>query len=158
MLSALVLGILLISFTLVFSVGRREIDKTGERRIALLLAQQMMEEIKFQDYQDQYPPDNEPEPRSNFDDVDDYHNWSKSPPQYMDGVSMDGTGDTPNYTDYQRSIIIQYIDDDNYTIIYPLSPLPDPLPDSKLIIVKVSSTANPKHFDDVELKTAVTKR
>jgi hypothetical protein len=52
MLSVLILSILLIGFTLVFPIGKNTIDNMGKRRAALSLAQQMMEEIKSQDYEE----------------------------------------------------------------------------------------------------------
>ena len=42
--------------------------------------------------------------RADFDDVDDYHGWSASPPQEMDGTAISGL------TSWQRSVTVQYVD------------------------------------------------
>ena len=47
--------------------------------------------------------------RENFDDVDDYNNWSASPPQAKDGT------DIPGLTGWQRSVTVQYAHPDNIT-------------------------------------------
>jgi hypothetical protein len=41
--------------------------------------------------------------RSTFDDVDDYHNWSESPPKHRDGTTMAG------FDDWKRSVIVNYV-------------------------------------------------
>lgn len=41
--------------------------------------------------------------RSNYDDVDDYHNWSDSPPQNEDGTTI------PNLTGWYRTCTVQWV-------------------------------------------------
>lgn len=103
MISVVILGVTLICFTFIFSGARSGFDTMGDQRASLLLAEQMMEEIMSQDYEDKSLPDDETGPRTNFDDVDDYHDWRESPPQYMDGRLMNGKRGTPDYTKIGRA-------------------------------------------------------
>lgn len=41
--------------------------------------------------------------RANYDDVDDYHGWSESPPSNKDGTKMD------SLTGYQRSVTVTWV-------------------------------------------------
>lgn len=41
--------------------------------------------------------------RATFDDIDDYHNWSKKPPQSVDGVIL------TDFKDFTRSVAVKYI-------------------------------------------------
>ena len=109
-----VLSITIVGITLVAAlntVGASGLAQraTGDRSRARLLAQQLMSEIMRQAYQD-------PEggtglgndagelasPRSNFDDVDDYHRWSASPPEDVDGSPI------PEATGWERSVTVSY--------------------------------------------------
>jgi hypothetical protein len=97
-----VLSLILISGLLVVSlntVGASTIgqSKVGDRARAQLLALDLMNEILEQEYQD---PTETPvfglEPldigagRTGFDDVDDYRNYSASPPVHRDGTAIAG--------------------------------------------------------------------
>jgi hypothetical protein len=65
---------------------------------------------------------------------------------------MNGSEDTPDYTNFRRSVAVENVQNDNYTVTQS-----DGATDSKRITVTVSSTANPEHFEPVELQTVVTK-
>lgn len=41
--------------------------------------------------------------RASFDDVDDYHGWSASPPQYLDGSAKE------NAIGWERSVSVKYV-------------------------------------------------
>jgi type II secretory pathway pseudopilin PulG len=82
---------------------------TGDRSRARLLAQQLMSEIMRQAYQDpeggtgmRLDAGELASPRSNFDDVDDYHRWSASPPEDVDGNPI------PEATGWGRSVTVSY--------------------------------------------------
>ena len=69
----------------------------GDRGVGQLLAQDLMTEILRLPYQDPVQsPLWGPEPgettgiRSVFDDIDDFHDRSESPPQYAEGTQMNG--------------------------------------------------------------------
>ncbi|OPX21906.1 MAG: hypothetical protein B1H04_05860 [Planctomycetales bacterium 4484_123] len=84
--------------------------KVQQRCLGRHLANSLMAEILQQDYVE--PVDNPvfgPEPaegqtsRAIYDDVDDYHRWSASPPQYKDGtVMLDLTG-------WKREAYVHYV-------------------------------------------------
>lgn len=76
----------------------------------LALAQQLMAEVLQQHYLD---PNSTPafglegaevaSQRSTFDDVDDYHNWNKTPPVARDGTALKG------YDGWTRSIVVEWV-------------------------------------------------
>ena len=47
--------------------------------------------------------------KANYDDVDDFHNWSESPPQYADGTAM------PDLAGWRRSVEVAYTQPANLT-------------------------------------------
>jgi type II secretory pathway pseudopilin PulG len=85
-----------------------------------LLAESLMSEILRQDYQE---PDEAPAfgresgelatTRAAYDDVDDYHGWSASPPVAKDGVPLTNT------TGWTRTAQVQWVDPANPTQIGP---------------------------------------
>jgi len=88
--------------------------KLAEGQIAQHLAESMMAEILQQNYQEPSgmgvfgPEIGEPSgARVNFDDVDDYHNWSASPPQHNDGTVM------ANLAGWRRRVIVERVDPAN---------------------------------------------
>ena len=87
---------------------------TSNRNNAYLLAEDLMSEIE------QMPCD-DPEggtgigtdsgetasDRSTFDDVDDFHGWSQTPPKNRNGTTMTGT------TGWTRTVTVEYVDTAN---------------------------------------------
>jgi len=83
----------------------------GDRALGQLLASSLMSEILNQSYED---PNQTPIAgleltenallRTTYDDVDDYTNWSASPPQNRDGTTI------PEMTDWQESVKIDVVD------------------------------------------------
>ena len=136
-ISGAILAIVVIAFALMFSWGRGSIDWEGERRVALTLAQEMTERIKS----------------SNFDGVSVFHGLNENPPRDINGNPMNGTGGTPDYSNFRRQVAVEYVDDDNYdqVVVAPGTS------NSKRITVRVSSATNPPHFYEVALQTVVTK-
>lgn len=88
----------------------------GNRAVAVGLADELMSEIVQAAYQD---PNQTPkfgrEPgesnglRSDYDDVDDYANWSKKPPVYRDGT------DVPDLADWRQRVDVDYVRPDDLT-------------------------------------------
>ena len=116
-------------------------------------AKQMMEEIQSKAFED---PDQTPlfsseggetPPRSNFDDVDDYDNWDRSPPRYPNGDLLNGMGGRPDYGDFRRKVTVENVDDVDFSLVRG-----DGTTDSKKITVTVSSVRTPSPFPDVVLK------
>lgn len=125
--------------------------------IATSLARDLMDEILGKGFND---PDGglafgleEVEPRTNFDDADDYDGWSKNPPEDVSGTAYDGTGSTPNYASFTRAVTVENVPENNFNTATPSG---DGTTDAKRIIVTVSWEAtggNPQ----VELRSVVTK-
>ena len=151
MVSLLTLSIVMVGFWMVMPAEKDDIDKTKERRIALFLTKQMMEEIQSKAYEDpdlssnSFGPE-EPAPRENFDDIDDYDDWDENPPQYPDGTILNGENEIPNYQDLRRQVTVENVDNSDYGTVKP-----DGTTNSKRITVKVLSTKNPKSFEDDEI-------
>ena len=84
--------------------------KLSRSERAHLLAVDMMSEILAQDYEDSMAPDSlGPEgdeigvTRAKFDDVDDYLEWSASPPQTKDGTEFSELGA------YRRTVTVEFV-------------------------------------------------
>jgi len=153
MVSIIILMFALVGFFSALPLGRNVFNELKEERIAVLLAIQMMEEIQSKAYEDPDIPQGsfgseEPYPRGNFDDIDDYDGWSMSPPEYQNGTSMNGDGDTPDYNDFCRKVVVKNVDDNDYSITRK-----DGTTNSKRVVVTVTS---PK-IEDVIIKWVATR-
>lgn len=111
----LVGGLLVVALNTVgdATLGRQKI---GDRGRAQLLAQDLMAEILGQAYKEPVdPPTFGREPsesggaRVDYDDVDDYHGWDSSPPEYKDGTAMTGL------TGWRRTVTVEYVDPNDLT-------------------------------------------
>lgn len=95
--STMIVGMMCVAALNSLGAATRSSESIGNRAIAMGLADELMSEIVQQPYTDptQTPvfgrESSEPAtgPRSAFDDIDDYHGWSASPPQYRNGDPMD---------------------------------------------------------------------
>ncbi len=112
--STLLVGIMLIgAMNCLGAVIRGRMEISHEAR-APQLAQQLMAEILNTEYQDTGPL-----PlfglevgelginRLDFDDVDDFNGWSKSPPQHRDGTPV------ANSSGWSREVTVQWVDPNN---------------------------------------------
>lgn len=99
--SSMIVGMLAVATLNSLGAATRSADSIGNRAIAAGLADELLSEILQQPYRD---PDGAAvfgiesgeaaSPRAAFDDVDDYHGWTASPPQYRDGTTIP---DRPNW-------------------------------------------------------------
>ncbi len=113
-ISTMLVGALLVGATDcvgAFIRGRLRVSKFGKAR---LLASQLLTEILEQDYSEPIAPPlfgaESPERgtvRADWDDVDDYHLWSASPPQDRAGAAI------PNTTGWQRNAVVEWVDPSN---------------------------------------------
>ena len=87
--------------------------KAAERERARLLAVDLVTEALRLPYEDPVQgvgavpgpgADEVTGTRSMFDDVDDYHGWTSSPPQYKDGATMSGL------TGWRRTLAVRRVD------------------------------------------------
>jgi hypothetical protein len=158
MVSLLIISIGLLGFGMAIPAGKGSVDKMKEQRTALFLAKQMMEEIQSKAYEDPDLPtgsfgqeENYP-PRSNLDDVDDYDGINESPPEYPDGTILNGENGVPNYQGFHRHVDVENVDNSNYN-----TTVANGTTDSKRVTVTVSSTNDPKSFDNVVLIWVATR-
>jgi hypothetical protein len=91
----------------------------GNQQIALALANQLMAEILSQPYCDPAVPNGTtigPGPgevtgtRVKFNDVDDCHNWSESPPTLTDGTTI------PNRSRWYRTVKVDFVRRENLQV------------------------------------------
>jgi hypothetical protein len=111
-----VLSTVIVSVMLVAALNLVGTSKVTQHRAALtsrgrLLAEDLLSEVLRQDYQE---PDETPVfgretgelagSRTAYDDVDDYHGWSASPPVAKDGAAI------PNSAGWKRTVTVEWID------------------------------------------------
>ena len=110
-----IVGIMLVAALNTVAVAKTMERKIGERTRGLLLAEQLMSEILITDYADKDggadsfglgSVENTGD-RSEFDDVDDYDNWSASPPQNKDGTEI------THLTGWTRSVDVAWVTSTN---------------------------------------------
>jgi len=109
--SMLIVGTMLVAALSTVGASRHSQYRTSRDNRGRLLAELLMAEILRQDYQE---PDGSvvfgPESgeagatRADFDDVDDYHGWSSSPPTNKDGTTI------PALENWQQSVTVEWID------------------------------------------------
>ena len=110
--STVIVGVVLVSAMHMVGAAGTSVRSTADRTTGALLADQLMSEILMQSYEEPdgsavFGPettDEKKEQRQDFDDVDDYHNWTASPPQDKDGAVI------PNRDGWRRSVTVQYAD------------------------------------------------
>ncbi len=105
-----IMGVLLVAAMQTVGNSVRAERSTADSCHGLWLAQQLMAEVRAAKYGE---PDETPAfgaevletggTRSAFDDVDDYHNWSASPPQDPDGTAI------PDRAGWQRTVAVDYL-------------------------------------------------
>ena len=116
LLSAVIIAVLLVSAMQLFANLGRSRRSISSQDDAAVLALEMIEEIKQLYYHDPNNPGNfGPETgelgstRMQFDDIDDYHNWSACPPEARDG-QVDS-----RYQDYTRAVRVGLVAADDFT-------------------------------------------
>ena len=116
LLSSVIISTILVSGLRLFGNLGRSQQVLLDQSSADFLALQMIEEIKQQFYED---PDGSSvfgrEPtetsagRNDFDDVDDYHNFSDYPPKRRNGVTLS------KYVDFTRTVSVRYVTANDFT-------------------------------------------
>jgi len=109
-ISTIIVAVMLVAALSTVGASRLVQQETSLAVRGRQLAESLMAEILRQDYQDPNEPvsfgpeaDESAVTRADFDDVDDYHGWSSSPP-----VAKDGTPLT-NSTGWQRSVTVAWV-------------------------------------------------
>ena len=110
--------VLVVALSAVGSSTSGQLDN-AERTRACHLAGALMAEILEAEYEEaELPRVFGPEAgetgtgtRAAFDDADDYHGWSDSPPKGKDGSLL------PNLTGWGRSVTVEYVDPEDFTSV-----------------------------------------
>lgn len=113
-ISLVVVSVMLVAALNVVGASRLSQFKTAQTIRGQKLAEELMVEILQQSYED---PDGSvtfgcesgetTTPRTGFDDVDDYHGWSSTPPVARDGTALRGQ------EGLSRSVSVQWVDPAN---------------------------------------------
>ena len=107
--ATVIVGVVLLSAMNMVGAAGTSVRSTANRTTGVLLADQLMSEVLMQSYQE---PDDTPAfgrestesggDRANYDDVDDYHNWTSEPPEHKNGVQI------ANRARWRRSVSVQH--------------------------------------------------
>jgi len=118
LVSTVIVGGMLVSAMYTVSAARLGEHKVAGNTRGLMLAQDLMEEILQQPYEDPEEPGGVgPETgesgttRADFDDLDDYVGWSSQPPVNKDGSAI------PWADGYKREAIVNWLDPVDLTSI-----------------------------------------
>ncbi len=109
-LSALLVGVVLAAAMRTVGGSVFTQYRVAERITARFLAEGLLTEVLAKDYKEAGSAAVGPDAgesstsKANYDDVDDFHNWSESPPQSADGTAM------PDLTGWRRSVEVAYVD------------------------------------------------
>lgn len=131
MVSAGIVGVMLVASVNLLGSAARTRAADSERRTALFLAHQLLSEVQQQDYKDGsllavlFGPELGESSRAQYDDVDDYNNYREKPPTDRDGAAM------PGLDKWQRKVKVYWV--------YP-DTLAESLTDTGLEIIEVTAT------------------
>jgi type II secretory pathway pseudopilin PulG len=108
--STMIVGLMAVAALNSLGAATRSSEWIGNRAVAQGLADELLAEILQTAYAEPsgslaFGPDGAESagPRSAFDDVDDYHGWSASPPQYRNGAAI------PDRADWRQRVEIKRV-------------------------------------------------
>lgn len=110
-ISTLLVGLVLVASMRCLGQVMRSRGVTSNDSRATIMAEELLTEIMSGDYEDSggtplfgLEPTESGPGRSGYDDVDDYHGWTASPP-------VDRAGDAiPNSVNWQRDVAVEFVD------------------------------------------------
>lgn len=125
LVAVVVIIIALVPLITVFGQGVKRGKTPQQITVATALAQDLLEEIMAKKFdEDPSNPDTPgnlgPDrfesrtgtpPNRNYDDVDDYKNYTESPPKEMDGTTM------TEYTGFTRTVAVDYVQEANFDVV-----------------------------------------
>lgn len=110
-LSTLIVSIMLVAALQTLGTAAKADQVLAAQRIGPALASQLIAEILATEYVDSgehatfgLEPGDSGGSRSKYEDVDDYHGWSSSPPEDKDGDAISGM------SGWTRSVSVQWVD------------------------------------------------
>lgn len=107
--STLIVGVMTVAALNGLGSATRSGELAGNRGIAQGLADDLMGEVLNTAYSDPSGTAvfgleaGEAAPRTNFDDVDDFHNWNQKPPKAADGTTI------PLRADYRQRVTVEKV-------------------------------------------------
>ncbi len=111
MISVLVVAVIVVAAMHTVGGSQAAQLKSAQRDLALMLAEDLMDEIMLGQYEEPVDPPNfgresgeSGSRRDLWDDVDDYDGWSASPPEHRDGTAI------PNADSFTRQVEIVFLD------------------------------------------------
>ena len=114
----LLVGLILVASMKSFGAVLRHRQFTTDRDRAILLAEDLVAEILENGYSDPDEPlsfgresGESGGSRTDYDDVDDFHNWDSSPPENRDGTEITGL------STWRRSVTVEYVSSNDLTSI-----------------------------------------
>ena len=137
LITIVLVGIVLLALIMSFHESLKSLERQKDLLSASLLSEDLMNEIRSKQYANpQYSTNFGRETgetnRIRFNDVDDYDNWSETPPKTMEGSNL------PNCAGFTRRVIVVNVPATNFNS----PPLPDYYTnDFKRITVVVSNAA-----------------
>jgi len=128
-----IIGIVLLALVMSFHESLKVMGRQKDLRKAVVLSEELMNEIRSKRYVDpvltnSFGPE-AGEVRRTYDDVDDYDDWSETPPQTVTGTVMS------NFSGVTRRVIVGNVPTNNFNA----APAPDNSTDFKRIMVVVSN-------------------
>jgi type II secretory pathway pseudopilin PulG len=110
-ISTVIVSVMFVAALTTVGASRLTQHKGGLVGRGRLLAESLMSEILLQSYQElgetyvfgRESGESAAE-RATYDDVDDYHGWSESPPVAKDGTSL------PNGANWRRTVAVEWVD------------------------------------------------
>lgn len=129
MVSAGIVGVMLVASVNLLSSAARTRASDTNRRSAVLLAQQLITEVQAQPYKDEsltallFGPELGETGRALYDDVDDYKNHMEKPPLQRDGTPM------ADYPGWKRQVKVKWVHTDGL--------LTEAISDTGLVMIEV---------------------
>jgi type II secretory pathway pseudopilin PulG len=110
-ISTIIVAVMLVAALSAVGASRLIQHQTALAERGRLLAESLMSEVLQHDYQDPNKPivfgpevDEATATRADFDDVDDYHGWSSSPPTAKDGTPL------ANSAGWRRTAKVEWVE------------------------------------------------
>jgi MSHA pilin protein MshD len=132
MVSAGIVGVMLVASVNLLSSAARTRVADSNRRSGIMLAQQLMSEVISQPYKDEglvsgilFGPELGELARTDFDDVDDYNNYTEKPPKDNNGVVISG------FEGWTRTVKVKWVTP---------TTLAESLTDTGLVMIEVRVT------------------
>jgi type II secretory pathway pseudopilin PulG len=114
--STLIVGLMTVAALNTLGAATQSGQAAGNRAIALGLADDLMAEILQKAYRNpdgsaQFGPESGETDPTDFDDVDDYHNWVEQPPRTRNDLDNNGQLDPiPNRAEWSRRVLVRHVD------------------------------------------------